>query len=247
MDFRTAAADGTLRKVQEHSASALENLGESGCVHIPGGRGALVWISVLFGLVVTVCVLATLGVSILGFTDLLPRRLVLQLLALSLLVSLFTRSLRSTVVKYYLSTRPDSWLRLLPQLKTNAVGLEEGATYRKTKFVVEDQGLCLLDPERHRFLLEGCAYRYVVYARDVVSVEPVSNFALSGARVRCRIAEQLLDFVLTVAPGPFASLVQTFAPHVNAAGLAMVLNRTLFGAESPSFTQQTLPPPLPGA
>jgi hypothetical protein len=127
------------------------------------------------------------------------------------------------------------------------VGLEDGATYKKPKFVTEDQGICLLDPERHRFLLEGCAYRYVVYAQDVVSVEPVSAVALSGARVHCRIAEPSLDLVLTAAgPGPLASLVQSFNPQVGAVGLVVVLNRTLFGAEQPAFAQRTLPPPLPG-
>ena len=162
-----------------------------------------------------------------------------------LVVSLLARLPQAALLKAYISARPDGLVRAMPNLRRMAIGLEEGRTYKKSKFVIENLGVCLLDAERQRLLLEGCQYRYVIYARDVASVEPVAAYALSGARMNCRIAGHELDVVLTtVGQGPLASLVQAFVPSEGAKSLASVLNRTLFGQETPSY-RQSLPPPLP--
>jgi len=106
--------------------------------------------------------------------------------------------------------------------------------------------VCFLDAQRQRVLIEGCSFRHVIYAKDVFSVEPISGYALSGARLICRMAGHQIDMVLkTSGHGPLASLTQAFAPAAGAEGLATVLNRTLFGSEVASYRQSALPPPLP--
>lgn len=145
----------------------------------------------------------------------------------------------------YLTSRPDGLLRAFDSLPRRSIGLEETRTYKKTKFVTEDAGVCLLDAEQRRLLIEGCQYRCVIHAKDVTLVEPVSGYALSGARLLCRFGEQNLDFVLTTAgQGPLASLLHTFAPSEGASSLAGVINQTLFAIDTTHY-RQAAPPPIP--
>src|SRR2546425_9098346 len=54
------------------------------------------------------------------------------------------------------------------------VRIEDARTTQKVKVVSEDQGICILDGERRRLLVEGCAYRYLICARDVVELRAIS-------------------------------------------------------------------------
>ena len=176
----------------------------------------------------------------------LPSRQSILLLLLGLALSLLVRGFKAVILKAYLSSRPDSLLKVFPDLPQRVVGLEEEKTVKRVKWVTEDSGICLLDRANQRLLLEGCEYRYLIRAKDVSLVEPISGYALSGARLTCRIAGHDLEMVMKVAgQGPLASLVHSFAPHTGASSLATDLIRTLFWADRESFAQQPLPPPLP--
>jgi predicted oxidoreductase len=114
------------------------------------------------------------------------------------------------------------------------------------KWVTEDSGVCLLDEMNRRILIEGCEYRYVFCANEVKRVEPLSGYALSGARLICRVAGKDMNLVLKAAgQGHLPRLVRAFAPRVGATGLATELNKTLFGIQSDTFAQAASPPPLP--
>jgi hypothetical protein len=135
-----------------------------------------------------------------------------------------------------------------PELPKRPIGLENGLTVHKVKWVAEDSGVCLLDELNRRILIEGCEYRYVFRANDLKLVEPISGSALGGARVICRMAGSDMNLVLKAAgQGPIASLVQAFSPLVGAIGLAKEINKTLFGTDSKTFAQSVPPPPLPKA
>jgi len=150
------------------------------------------------------------------------------------------------LMKSFLSWRADGFVKGFTGLESRPIAIEEGKTIQKIKFLTEDEGVCLLDNQRQRLLIEGCSYRYVIYAKDVFSIDPISGYALSGARLVCRMGGQQIDMVLKSAgQGPLASLVQAFAPSAQAAGLATILNRTLFGSDAPAYKQNALPPPLP--
>jgi hypothetical protein len=245
-DFRSEAAEATVKRLSTASGAALANLGDSGCVPMPKGRRFQFWMAVVFTGVSFVFILSSLATFPLSSAGMLSRETAMLLLFLLLILSLVTRMPQARILRAYLASRPDSLLRAFGMLPRKALGLEEGRTYKKTKFVIEDTGVCLFDAERRRLLFEGCQYRYVLYAKDILSVEPVAAYALSGARLNCRMSGHYLDFVLTVAgQGPLASLIQAFVPSEGAKGLASELNRTLFGQDTPSYHQTSLPPPLP--
>ena len=165
-----------------------------------------------------------------------------------LAILLVIRMPQARILRAYLASRPDGLLQAFESLPRRPIGLEETRTYKKTKFVIEDAGVCLLDAERRRLLIEGCQYRYVINARDVLLVEPLSGYAFSGARLGWRVAGLDLDMVLTTAGhGPAASLLHAFVPSQGAGSLAGVLNQTLFETETAYYRQAAPLSPAPVA
>jgi hypothetical protein len=243
MDFRTNAAELTFRRTQDSSGATLAQLEESGCVEIPGGRRILCVVELLFFAVSAGCLMAIFVVLALSMINLLSRSWNLGLSAILLAIGMVSRKIKSLLVYLYLRVRKDSLLRVLKDLPAVDAGLEDGATYKQLKMIIDDEGVCILDAARKRILIEGCAYRYVIYARDISSIEPISRFAMSGARVICQVEGSNFDFVLTTTGhGPIASLVASVFPLRLAESLAVQLTQTLFGTGTPSYAK---PPPFP--
>jgi hypothetical protein len=246
MDFRTEAASATLSAIDDGSAPALAASMESGCVFMAGGRRAHTLIDLTIILLSTSGLIGTFVVLFLSVTGRLPHNTVGLILLGTLVFSLLMKSLKSALLGAYLRARPDGFPRHFAHLPHRNCGLEDGTTYHKIKLVPEDSGICFFDEQRRLILMEGCEYRYIIRAKDVSLVEPISGYGLSGARLICRMRQQQLNFILKAAgQGPMASLIQVFSPSDDAVGLATQLNRTLFGADVKSFTQTVLPPPLP--
>jgi len=245
MDFRAEAAAATAGRLTS-TGKSLVDLGESGCVPVPGGRSSLYLVELPAVILSTACMLMLLAAVPLMLFGRLSRPVFFLILLVGLAISLLTRSVKALILKAVLARRTGTLISR--DLPLQPVGLEEGKTYKKIKLVIEDRGVSTLDAERHQLLVEGCAYRYVICARDVFSVQAVSGYALSGARVVCRMAGQPFDIVLMAdGHGPLASFIQAFDPSLAAKGLANVINRTLFGVETATYQQRELPPPLPGA
>jgi hypothetical protein len=245
-DFRAAAADATVKQLGNVSGVSLASMGDSGLVLVPGGgRRFQFWQALLLSAFTTVCMLGTVATFPLSWMGKISRGTAMLATLLILAVLLVIRMLQARILSAYLASRADGLLRAFESLPRRPIGLEETRTHKKTKLVTEDAGVCLLDAERRRLLIEGCQYRYVIHAKDVALVEPVSGYALSGARVVCRFGEQSLDFVLTMAgQGPLASLLHAFGPSQGASNLAGVLNQTLFGIDTTNY-RQSVPPPIP--
>ncbi len=243
MDFRTHAAETTFRQTQDANGAALAQLNHSGCLKISGGRAIhcaveIPFLIFCFGWLIGIFVIAVLRVF-----GTIPPLWSLGITSVLLVVGLTSRKIKSLILNAILRLRQGNLFRELPGLPSANVGLEEGATHKRIKMIPEDEGVCLLDAAQRRILIEGCSYRYVIFARDVVSIVPVSDYALSGARLCCQMAGQSFDVVLTAhGHGPIASLIQTFSPSTGAASLTARLTQTLFGIDSPSYTK---PPPLP--
>jgi hypothetical protein len=247
-DFRSAAARATIARLNQSPGVALADLGDSGCIPIPGGRR----IQYLIELPTLFLSLSTLlcGITVLplAWFKIISPQWAFPILLVGLFVSLFFRKIKSWFLKMYLASRPDSFLKTFGQLPAIPVAIEDGKTQKKTKLVTEDDCICLLDADQRRLLIEGCGYRYVICVKDVLSVEPVSGYALSGARLVCRIAGRELDLGLTsTGHGPLAALTQSFSPATLAAGLASRVNRALFGTDAATHRQNALPPPVPVA
>jgi hypothetical protein len=248
MDFRTEAASATLDALGDSSSTALASSPESGCVPIPGGARIHKLIALPPFLLSLTGLLGTLTVIALRFTGYLPAsRFLLAILPL-LALSVMVRSFKSVLLIAYLRSRPDGFPRTFSELPRSTFGLEDGATCQKIKVFIEDSGLCFFDKRRRLVLLEGCEYRYIIRAKDVMRVEPISKRSLSGARVICRVGNRQLDLVLTASGlGPVASLIQAFDPSAAAVDLAKQLNQTFFGSDVSAYSQNALPPLMPRA
>jgi hypothetical protein len=245
-DFRAEAAAATIASLKEIDAAGLATWGESGCVAVPGGQRGLHLLAWPHLFISILCLGSIVAAWPLYWLDVIDQMTVYLVLCPGFALSLLLPSARAILLRLILSRRPKGFLKGFPALRPVAVGVEDARTYRKRKMVIEDQGVCLLDPERRRVLLEGCAYRYVMCAKDVMAISPVSGYALSGARIRCRMSGQTLDVVLTAAgTGPLASFIGAFDPSLAAKDLASTLNQTLFGAATPAYEQRELPPPVP--
>ena len=194
------AADATVNRLGNVSGVALANLGDSGLVPVPaGGRRYQFWQAVLLNALIFGCMLCVLATFPLSWMGVISRGSAMLISLVMLAVLLAIRTPQARILRAYLTSRPDGLLRAFDSLPRRSIGLEETRTYKKTKFVIEDAGVCLLDAEQRRLLIEGCQYRYVIHAKDVALVEPLSGYAFSGARLLCRFGEQNLDFVLTAA------------------------------------------------
>jgi len=245
-DFRTAAAELTLNKLRSIGAQSLAELDESGCILIPGGKGLRYLAEVPSLVTIIGCWIALLAAIALAAMKKISEQQALLIITAGFILSLVFRKVRSVVMKTFLLGRADGFLKAFGGLESRAIAIEEGATVQKVKFLTEDEGVCLMDPERQRLLIEGCSYRYVIYAKDIFSIDPISGYALSGARVVCRMSGEVIDMVLKAAGhGPLGSLVQAFAPQSQAAGLAVVLNWTLFGTQVASY-REGVPPVITG-
>lgn len=246
-DFRTAAAELTLNKLRSIGGQSLADLDESGCVLIPGGKELRYLAEVPSLATIIGCWIAFLAAIALAAMNKISQQQMLLIWLAGFVVSLVFRKLRSLLMKLFLSGRADGFVKNFRGLESRPINIEEGATVQKVKFLTEDEGVCLLDPERQRLLIEGCSYRYVIYAKDIFSIDPISGYALSGARVVCRMRSEVIDMVLKSAgQGPLGSLVQAFAPQSQAAGLAVMLNWALFGTQVASYREGGVPPVITG-
>jgi hypothetical protein len=186
-------------------------------------------------LISIVCICAVPALVISQLRGVLPSHLFLPLLVADLGVLLVLRRVQYGLLSIRLASRSDSLLNVFRDLPRRYVGLEDGDTYQKTKLLPEDQGVCLLDCERQRLLIEGCTHRYVIYGKDVSCIEAVSAYSLSGVLLDFTVGGGDLKVMLSVAGhGPLASLTGAFNPGKGAKDFADILNVTLFGIEAPS-------------
>ncbi len=245
MDFRTQAAEFTQRAMEQASCPHLADLEMSGCLPVPGGRR---WQAVFeFPMIIlsTLLLLGTFAILPLGVIGILPGEYVPRLLLIGLLIATLQGWVSSRITRFYINGREGSFRREFPQLKSRPVGLEDAETYLKTKILPEDEGVCLLDPEKRRILVDGCVFRHVIWARDVLRVEPVSGYAISGANITCKLGGQELAFVLkSSGHGPIGSIVQALVPSANAKNLARSVNEALSDTPEPIYTAP--PPPRDG-
>jgi hypothetical protein len=238
MDFRLQATEATEHALARRAGMRLDELGESGCLELPAGRGwhvatELPTLAVLT--VSAVCPAIGLPLLIMGF---LPSVYFFPIMLASLDLMMIVRRIKSLILRTYLASRQDSLLAVFGGMSFQYVGLEDGETHTKMKIVIEDEGVCLLDADQERLLIEACAYRYVIYAKDILSVEPISSFGYSGSRIKCRMQGHPMDIVPSLSGhGPMSSLVDTISPATNARRFSRILNRTLFGVDDPEYWQ----------
>jgi hypothetical protein len=247
-DFREPIAAATLQHLERLGSRHLLDLGESGCVPIAGGQRWLILMDVSHALIALACLLSLAASFVLSMLGLIPQN-TFHLIALCVLgVVLLIRKVKAWLMKACLAARADNLIEAAGVPTFRPIGIEEAKTLRKKKVVIEDRAICLFDAEHHHLLIEGCAYRYVIYARDVFSVEAISGYGSSGALLKSRMAGQAFEVALKAdGMGPMASLIQSFSPETGANELARLVNETLFGVKETVHHQRELPPPLASA
>jgi hypothetical protein len=100
-------------------------------------------------------------------------------------------------------------------------------TSYKMKVLSEDMAVCVLDEVGNRLLIDGCAHRYVVCARDVLGRSAVATTLSSSVWLWFRVGEAELALVLSLAgQGPVQSILEAIAPGV----LARRMLRDIEGA-----------------
>src|SRR4051794_18867560 len=129
-DFRAQAADATVARLGNTSGAALAGWGESCCAPV-GGRRFQFWQAILFTSISFGLLGGSVVITVLSMKGLLSREMLMLLLFILLMASLLARMPQAALLKAYLSSRPEGFLRAFPILPRKAIGLEEGRTYKK--------------------------------------------------------------------------------------------------------------------
>lgn len=236
-DFRDQAEAGTLKILKEFNVMT-----SSGCVRLLRNQHGRYFFEIIFLIISALCLLNSFLPLPLSVFGVIPGSWVFPMLFSGLAILLVMRKIKSLIIKAYLKNRDHSLMTQFSELKSRAVAIEDGKTVKKVKILTEDEGFCLFEPEQHQLLIEGIMFRYIIFAKDVNSVTPVSGYAMGGARLNCRLGGVDLDLVLNVSgQGPLTSLIEAFNPRKNAVGLSTQINQTLFGLTQESYKK---PPPL---
>jgi hypothetical protein len=159
---------------------------------------------------------SALGLALLGFPvlliaamlepagqkDLTPTGKVLLVIGLGLMVTglifLFLIStIHKNILKHRLLTRPGSLFEPSAAGPFMFFHLEDSKTYHVRKSLPEDFCLCVIDALRRRLLIEGCTYRYIVRAEDVLRLAPAETGTKISIDLTWKIGAEQLAVVLS--------------------------------------------------
>ncbi len=166
-DFRTPAVYESWRLIRERGyAPRYSELEHSLCVTAPNSSPlALKVVCVLRLAAVLVIVLAIL----ITMTQIKEHLVSLGVFAFCGII-MFIPGLREFWIYSFLNYKLADRARNLPedykQLPRYMVTVENLATFKQAKVVVEDMGYCYLDAPRHRIYIEGLTHSYVIRAED---------------------------------------------------------------------------------
>ena len=100
-----------------------------------------------------------------------------------------------------LRNQPDSVLELYAEqrLKSRVLRVEHPPNYHKTKWIGEDIGIALFDPEHRRIVMEGLSHRYLIRGEDVTCFRPLLAQNILSIRINYRIGDVTLSLDVTRA------------------------------------------------
>jgi hypothetical protein len=148
-------------------------------------------------------ILAATGTSFTkaGTDDLTAMGLALVIVGISFFVLgilwlIFLFPLHSRYMKRQLLDRPGALFDLRDPPKLQRLYLENSHTYHIRKSSPDDLCLAALDPQRQCLWMEGCHYRYGIYGKDVVKLEPLESGQKVSLEIVYRIGGTELALVL---------------------------------------------------
>ena len=199
IDFRQAAVEESLRILEANRGRAPEDLGLS--LVLPMGVEGLARLRHIGRMTLVRLALGVGGLAAGGGLAGLEGRLrqdwglpgwlilsvglVCSLGGISLLLAnmlFIRRSVRRALGERYEAARQASTLR--PPICT---GVEDARTFASMKIAPEDFAYVAFDSQRRRLILEGLIFRYLIEARDVLSVGQQAGATTTGVQIVFRV------------------------------------------------------------
>ena len=242
MDFRQEAAEASAQIIKKHHLTPWHDIGESLCFPVPGHGHFIQYILELMCICVSAACCFWCPISFVFYgKKLISYEFAIFSLVVCLFILLFIRKIEAVFLKVYLKFNNNNIIAEFSDLPSRFVGLEESATVRKIKITSEDYGICFMDRIAHRILFEGGIYRYIIHAKDIISIKPVSGYALGGAILHCKIAGHEIGIALTMSGhGPLLTLIETFIPFFGARYFSALLIATFFDKKAISYEKETI-------
>jgi hypothetical protein len=180
----------------------------------PALMGVNMWLSVI----VTGISLLLMGLGILCF--------LFQLL-------LFPR-ITTWLLLGYFARRPGNLIDAQrARLPRKLIRIEDPATFHISKITPEDWGICVLDAQHRRLIIEGISHRYLIRGVDVTQLKPVQSSMSVVVQINYRIGEHTFGIALN-RYGMGGAMITAFAqqPIIGA------LIRLVAGSPSKRFARR---------
>lgn len=237
MDFRDTAAKASSAIIEKHAPTPWYEIGESLCLPVRSCNYFFLYLSELSTIFIsTGCIIWVVLCLVYIEEGLISTEFDLISMFVILFLLLFLRKFQAQFIYLLLKLTKGNIISDFHDLPSVFISLEESRTVKKIKICGEDFGICFLDSSRRRIIIDGCAYRYIIQAEDVISIKPVSTYAIGGSILKCKIAGQEMGIALTRAnEGPFLTLILTFIPFYAAKSLSSLLIASWFNQVATSY------------
>jgi hypothetical protein len=208
LDFRQAAVEESLRIIEANPGRPIDDLGVS--LVLPAdveGPARLRHIGrmTLLRLVLGLVGLA-LGALLAACEDRLNRELLVPqwlTIAVASVCSLGGMALLFASVfcvrwsvRRHLGERYEAVWRMSNLRAPLCVGVEDARTFTSMKLAPEDFAYIAFDAASRRLILEGLTFRYVILAKDVLSVSQASGATTTGVQIVFRVARVMIGITL---------------------------------------------------
>jgi hypothetical protein len=99
-------------------------------------------------------------------------------------------------VRRHLGERYEAVWRMSNLRAPLCVGVEDARTFTSMKLAPEDFAYIAFDAASRRLILEGLTFRYVILAKDVLSVSQASGATTTGVQIVFRVARVMIGITL---------------------------------------------------
>jgi hypothetical protein len=99
-------------------------------------------------------------------------------------------------VRKHLGQRYEAVERMSSLRRPLCVGVEDARTFTTMKLAPEDFAYIGFDAANCRLILEGLTFRYVIHARDVLSVTQAAGATTTGVQIVFRVASAVVSVTL---------------------------------------------------
>lgn len=103
-------------------------------------------------------------------------------------------------LREHLGDRYDALVAIDSPFKAYAVGIEDRATFSRTKLAPDDLSVVVVDADRQTLVIEGLSHRYLIQAHDILTMRKIAASSW-GLEIVYRCGSTPLAIVLTYEHG----------------------------------------------